>query len=146
MAPNAGLRLFQSATYSGSLRVRQAIDFATVPPCVRAICGDGLRPRASRPASRPSTSMISTAPASSGKPKWNAASTAWIMSVSSISSAAGTMPAPMMSLMVLVASSTRLEDAEQRAVRLRVAGQAAPITFVTMPNVPSVPTITPVRS
>ena len=32
MAPKADLRLFQIATYSGSLRVRQVIDFPTEPP------------------------------------------------------------------------------------------------------------------
>jgi len=32
MAPKADLRLFQMATYSGSLRVRQVIDFSMEPP------------------------------------------------------------------------------------------------------------------
>ena len=66
MAPNADLRLFQMATYSGSLRVRQVIDFPTEPPCACTISLIACASR-SRPASRPSTSMIKTAPASIGK-------------------------------------------------------------------------------
>ena len=67
--------------------------------------------------------MISTAPASVGKPKWNACSTAWIIRLSSISSAAGTIPAAMIPLTVSVAASTRVEDAQQGPARLGVAGQ-----------------------
>ena len=61
MAPKADLRLFQIATYSGSLRVRQVIDFWTVPPCAWTISAIAWASRSS-PASRPSTSMIRTAP------------------------------------------------------------------------------------
>ena len=50
--------------------------------------------------------MISTAPASVGKPKPNACSTARIIRLSSISSAAGTIPAAMIPLTVSVAAST----------------------------------------
>ncbi len=50
--------------------------------------------------------MMSTAPASVGKPKWKACSTARIIRLSSISSAAGTMPAAMIPLTVSVAAST----------------------------------------
>ena len=67
--------------------------------------------------------MIRTAPASVGNPKPNACSTAWIIRLSSISSAAGTIPAAMMPLTVSVAASTRIEDAQQRPARLRVARQ-----------------------
>ena len=42
IAPKADLRLFQMATYSGSLRVRQAIDRDTVPPCVRTMSSIAL--------------------------------------------------------------------------------------------------------
>ena len=66
MAPKADLRLFQMATYSGSLRVRQVIDFSTEPPWAWTISVIAWASRSS-PASRPSTSMISTAPASVGK-------------------------------------------------------------------------------
>ena len=58
------------------------------------------------PASSPSTSMISTAPASTGKPKPKACSTARIIRLSSISRAAGTIPAAMIPLTVSVAWST----------------------------------------
>ena len=81
---------------------------------------------ASSPASRPSTSMSSTAPASSGKPKWNAASTATRMPWSIISSAAGTMPAPMMSLMAFVASSTDSKTPSIVRYALRVAREPDP--------------------
>ena len=89
--------------------------------------------------------MMSTAPASSGKPKWNAASTACRISWSSISSAAGMMPAPMMSLIVLVASSTvsKTPSSVRYASGLRVMRTQA---LVATPNVPSEPTMTPVRS
>ena len=42
MAPKADLRLFQIATYSGSLRVRQVIDFWTVPAVRLDDLGDRL--------------------------------------------------------------------------------------------------------
>ena len=55
------------------------------------------------------------------------------------------MPAPMMSLMVLVASSTdsKTPSSVRYASGLRVMRTQ---TFVTMPNVPSEPTMMPVRS
>ena len=43
MAPKADLRLFQMATYSGSLRVRQAIDFSTRAAVRLDDLGDRLR-------------------------------------------------------------------------------------------------------
>ena len=89
--------------------------------------------------------MMSTAPASRGNPKWNASSTARKISVSSISSAAGTMPAPMMSLMVLVASS--MVSNTPKSVRYASGFFVSRThTFDTTPNVPSEPTIVPVRS
>ena len=89
--------------------------------------------------------MMRTASASSGKPNLNAASTAESIVWSSISSAAGTMPAPMMSLMVLVASSTvsKTPSSVRYASGFRVSRTH---TFDTTPNVPSLPTIVPVRS
>ena len=60
-------------------------------------------------------------------------------------SAAGTMPAPMMSLMVLVASSTvsKTPSSVRYASGLRVMRTQI---LVAMPKVPSEPTMTPVRS
>ena len=89
--------------------------------------------------------MISTAPASVGKPKPKACSMAWIMSVSSISSAAGTMPAAMIPLTVSVAWST-LSKTPSR-VRPASGSRVRPtVTLVVIPKVPSLPTIRPVRS
>ena len=67
------------------------------------------------------------------------------MRLSSISSAAGTIPAPMRSLMVLVASSTvsKTPSSVRYASGLRVMRTHI---LVTTPKVPSEPTITPVRS
>jgi hypothetical protein len=64
---------------------------------------------------------------------------------SSISSAAGMMPAPMMSLIVFVASSTvsKTPRRVRYASGLRVMRTQI---FVATPNVPSEPTMTPVRS
>ena len=90
--------------------------------------------------------MISTAPASVGKPKWKACSTARIIRLSSISSAAGTIPAAMIPLTVSVAASTVVEDAQERPAGLGVAGQVDHRPSVTMPKVPSWPTTRPVRS
>ena len=99
----------------------------------------------SMPASIPSTSMIRMAPASVGNPNPKACSTAWIIRLSSISSAAGTIPAAMMPLTVSVAASTVSKTPSSvRPVsgsRVRLT-----ITFVTMPKVPSLPTTSPVRS
>ncbi len=101
-APNACLRLFHRT-------IRSASVFARRTSRALVLLRDGLDALGVllKPASRPSTSMMSTAPASSGKPKWNAASTACEdQSCRASPGRAGTMPAPMMSLMVLVASST----------------------------------------
>ena len=130
-----------AAAPSASLACRTS----RAPVCWQML-DDLLALRRRRPTSRPSTSMSSTAPASSGKPKWNAASTASMIPWSIISSAAGTMPAPMMSLMACVASSTEFEDAQHRAVRWRDRASAGPRPSCTMPNVPSLPTNRPVRS
>ena len=144
MAPKADFRLFQIATYSGSLRVRQVIDRATEPLCVRTISAIACA-SPSRPASRPSTSMIRMAPASVGKPKWNACSTAWIISVSSISSAAGTMPAAMIADTASEASSIAVNEA-RIVFTASAAWSRRTVTAVTMPNVPSEPTAAPRRS
>ena len=55
--------------------------------------------------------MTSTAPASGGKPKWYASSTAAKMPWSISSIAAGTMPAAMIWLTALPASSSELKTA-----------------------------------
>ena len=89
--------------------------------------------------------MISTASASSGKPKLNAASTACRIVLSIISRAAGMMPAEMMALIVLVASS--IESKTPSIVRTAWgSGVIRTQILVTTPNVPSAPTMTPVRS
>ena len=89
--------------------------------------------------------MIRTAPASVGKPKLKAASTARIIGLSSISSAAGTIPAAMIPLTASVAVSTVSKT--PRNVRPASGSRVRPtVTFVTTPKVPSWPTTSPVRS
>ena len=104
----------------GSARRSRSGPPAAVGPDDR---GDRLGLARPGPASRPSTSMIRTAPASVGKPKPKACSTARIIRLSSISSAAGTIPAAIIPLTVSVAGLDRVEDAEEGPARLRVAGQ-----------------------
>ena len=62
-----------------------------------------------------------------------------------ISSAAGMIPAPMMSLIALVASSTESNTPSivRQPCGLRVSRTQI---LVTMPSVPSLPTIAPTRS
>ena len=86
-------------------------------------CGP-LRP--ARPASRPSTSMMSTAPASSGKPKWNAASTAREDRLVEHLQRGGDDAGADDVADGVGGVVDRLEDAEQRAIGLRVARDAAP--------------------
>ncbi len=105
IAPKADFRAFQMAVYSGSLRVRQAIDRLIVPPAPSITAAMSWASRSS-PASRPSVSAIRTAPASTGNPRWKAASTARIIGLSIISSAAGTIPAAIIRLTASVAAST----------------------------------------
>ena len=76
-----------------------------------------------RPAS-PSTSMISTASASRGKPRWNASSQHLMMKVSTISSAAGENPRRNDVRNGLRTGVNRLEDRQQRSHGLRQWCQA----------------------
>ena len=97
------------------------------------------------PGGGPSISMMSTAPASVGKPKWNAASTAPTMVRSIISSAAGTMPAAITPETVAVASAT-VSNTASKVVTAAGIGSSRKVAAVTIPKVPSEPHTTPVRS
>ena len=123
MAPKADFRLFQIATYSGSLRVRQVIALATEPPLARTIAAIASASRSS-PASRPSVSMIRTAPASVGKPKRKAGLDGPDHRVVEHLQRRGDDPGGDDPADGLGRRLDGLEDAQERPARLGVAGQA----------------------
>ena len=99
----------------------------------------------SRLTAGPSTSISSTAPASSGSPRWSQSSTSAVVCWSMISIAAGTMPAAMVAETVRHASTM---VAKSNSMVLTAAGRGSSRTqiSVTTASVPSLPTITESRS
>jgi hypothetical protein len=101
--------------------------------------------RASHSACEPSSSMISAAPASVGKPAPTACSAAWIVSVSIISIAPGTTPPETISDTVSPAVLVVSKNATI-VLTASASGMTRSVIFVQMPSVPSEPTKTPSRS
>ena len=89
--------------------------------------------------------MSSTAPASSGYPALTFASTALMISRSSISMATGMMPRAMIPETALLASSMVRKTAS-RVFTASGCGRSRTVTSVQIPRVPSEPTNTPRRS
>jgi hypothetical protein len=96
-------------------------------------------------ASEPSSSMISAAPASVGKPAPTACSAAWIVRVSIISIAPGTTPPETISDTVSPAAAVVWKNA---TIVLTVSGLGTTrsVILVQIPSVPSEPTNAPSRS
>ena len=94
---------------------------------------------------RPSTSISSAAPASSGQSTPVAATIASIASRSIISIAAGTIPRAMIRETAAPASSVdgNVANSVRVACGLR---RMRTTTSVTMPSIPSLPTTTPIKS
>jgi hypothetical protein len=134
------LRPYQSVARSSSSCATRTSD---APPAAHS-SSTRARLRAAS-ATGPSSSTSSTAPASRGSPAWTASSAAWIVSASIISTAAGTIPAPMIAETTSPAAS--VEGNAASSVSTRSGLGTTPTTIsVAIPSVPSEPTNAPARS
>ena len=137
------LAAFHSAARSASSR---ATPHARARRCARQTRLDARHLRVeARPRGRRARRAARRRRRSEGRSGY-AASTAPRISRSIISSAAGTMPARDDARDRLARVVDRLEDGEQRAIRLRERASRRSVARVTMPNVPSEPTTRPTRS